>query len=117
MSVNLKPSPLYDQIRLSYSAANRIFSQSRSMPNFAKRLMLRLFGAAELNACHNVYGRVQGLGRLSTREGLDRARVDMIRQAVEENSAPSQEQQWNACVDTMNGELRRLRKVAEEQFD
>ena len=102
------PSSLYQENNLSYDKINRIFAQSKSMVNFAKNLMLELFDESELSQCHSVHGQ----SRLSSefvRQGLDRHRIDLIRQIVEENAMASKTM-WNECVNMMNAQLRKIKR-------
>ena len=63
---------------------NEIYKQSLSISNFAKYAMVHLFSKAELLECKNVTGRDPSkrvVGR-----SLDEARVETIRQMVQENA-------------------------------
>ena len=110
LSDNLKPSPLYEKNNLSYEKMNEIYKKSISIPNFAKNVMLHLFSKTELLECMNVRGLDPShrfVGRC-----LDEARVECIRQMVEENAGDhiGQKPPWTYCLGMLNGTISRLKK-------
>ena len=109
LSDNLQPSPLYEKNNLSYETMNEIFKKSMTIPNFAKNVMLHLFSNAELLECMNVRGLDTSqhvVGRC-----LDEARVETIRQIVDEIAGDLFDQKlWYYCIDRMNTGILRLKK-------
>ena len=88
---------------------NEIFTKSTTIPNYAKNAMVHLFDKAELLECLNVLGR--GPSHHVVGRCLDEARVDTIRQMVEENAGEHiGKKLWQTCIDRMNAGILRLKK-------
>ena len=104
ISENLRRSKLYVKNNISYETMNQIYRSSKSIPNFAKNVMRQLFSVTELKRCTTVFGRTFS-SKTSTRYGLNAARVELIRQMVEENYY-NDPKLWPYCVSVMNGEIK-----------
>ena len=88
---------------------SEIYNKSTSIPNFAKNAMVHLFSKAELLECKNVTGR--DLSKQVVGRCLDEARVEAIRQMVEENAGDHIDPKlWPTCIHWMNSEISRIKK-------
>ncbi|CAF0771150.1 unnamed protein product [Brachionus calyciflorus] len=95
-------------LSLSYSEIPSIYLKSKSIPNFATNLMLRLFKKSELSNQFNVNGKTIGNDKIKP---LDSKRIDNIRSIVfdkMDGDKESKKKTMENFIDAMNKKISQM---------